>query len=167
MNTDTVLRFAKLLEVDPTRIDPSLAEVLGEVDVTVIKVLAPVIGSLTGETPNATTIDVVLEKEGNVYAVLINQELAALPLGGHLVADPENFPVADDLCVVRMESGELKVATYVGADQTTFILRDPTTEKPFMLHLKDVIQVDPVVAIHQPERNRPRRLHPKVHANEN
>ena len=163
LNTEAVLKFAKLLEIKPTDIDPGLGKLLVDTSKLFEKRQVPVIGALIGTAPDGIFIEVPLEEGKNMYAVLVDtDQVLGIAQGDHLICNPEEYPVPGDRCVARLSSGQYELVEMIHADKTGFTFTNLITGDKYLRSLDEIIQVDPVVSIHAARRDRPRRLHPKV-----
>lgn len=163
LNAEAVLKFAKLLDVKATDIDPSLGQLLVDTSKLFEKRKVPVIGALVGTAPDGIFIEVPLEEGKNMYAVLVDtDQVTGVVRGDHLICNPEEYPVPGDRCVARLSSGEYELVELLHADRDGFTLHNLITDQKYIRSLDEIVQVDPVVSIHAARRDRPRRLHPKV-----
>lgn len=163
LSVEATLKFAKLLEVDPTQIDPKITDLFVDWSQAVSKVRIPVLGTLEMGALESVYLEVPLEDGKPMYAVKVDTDsIPGLSKGDHVICNPEEFPVEGDQCIARMTDHRYKLVELIHADRQAFTMRDIVTGETTMYPINDIIQIDPVVATHAAKKNRPRRLHPKV-----
>lgn len=153
LNTDIVLKFAQMLQVDPKQIDPNIIDIstLAKNAVNKTKVV-PFIGSISGKSivgAEPALAEGLSDLHQSYAAILADtHELNGVGLhkGSAIIIDlhPDSPTAGSNLILkVRGEDG-YKMCTYVGTTQTTYRLSDIVTQKGFSLKKNTVLSINTI-----------------------
>jgi transcriptional regulator with XRE-family HTH domain len=155
LNTDTILKFAQLLQVDPKQIDSSIIDInaLTQNAVTTSKSV-PFIGSISGKSiigVEPVIAEGLTDQHKSYAAVLIDtHELNSVGLhkGSAIILDLYQKPpsAAETVIVkVRGEDG-YRMCTFVDTTQTTYKMSCISTQKGFSLKKNAVLSMYRIAA---------------------
>lgn len=167
LNTDVVLRFAKLLGVSPGEIDPDLASLTLSSGVLRL-VRIPILAKISGQKPgNFESVEIMTRMERQLYAVAVDTDgfEPFYEQGSTLLVSMNEEPITGDKVFIRHTRSEHSVhiiKQYVTTDHAAgnIVLRDLGSAENFSLPLTEVDACDPIVGVEAPVIKRPIRLHP-------
>jgi len=168
MNLDTVLRFSKVLEVDPHEIDPKLNKRFSVVPLAGATEIA-VIGTLSGAYSTTRTAKVRgLNYMNHQLAILIDNHALTpiLPQGSTLIVDPkaaitsgsriavqykeDGGHVPYELVEMSEDSITVRAFSEVSKDRRDLMEKKYFPHKPMMIPLADIANIVKVVGLQYP-----------------
>jgi hypothetical protein len=167
LNTDVILKFAKLLGVSPGEIAPSLAT-LSIAGGAMRLVRIPILAKLSGQKPGSLeTVEIMTRMDRKIYAVAVDTDgfEPFYDQGSTLIVSQNEDPITGDKVFIRHTRGDHSVhiiKVYVLTDHVakTVVLRDLGGDENFTLPLAEIDACDPIVGVEAPVIKRPIRLHP-------
>ena len=152
MNTDIILRFAKLLDVDPAQIDPQIRELVSapiENPVQSLTVSCRV--ELTGENPMAVTaerpqITNPFQSKAPPHTELRSIELGTeaysyafgFPHNANIMVLVGSRPEINDVVFVRQNNEQAGFYRFNGKQQENLLVTDPLTSRNITIPVDDV-----------------------------
>lgn len=169
LNTDAVLKWAQLLRVEPSEIDPSLSS-LAFTKSTMRLAKVAIIARMSGEPVGPfETVEIMTQMTRQVYGITVDTSgyEPFAKKGSTLVLSRDEEPVSGDEVFIRMTSSTgfthmLKLYVTTDAPRGVAIVRDLASGVTEELSLALIEVMDPIVSIERPAVNRPVRLHPKA-----
>ena len=164
LNYEAVIKFAKVLDVEPWKIDPSLHVVSGakpetDPEVTVlVKRCLPI-----DDKPTITTVQIRYDgmtKQLHGYEINSDDYAPFLRQGDVAIVDNSLQPEVGDDVVLELSSGNAVVGEleHHDANRVTILLHD--TQDPLTLNLSEVNVYSVIVSVRKRKKNRMRRIGP-------
>lgn len=164
LNTDAILRFARVLGVAPEKINPELAGIsITPSDLHLVRV--PVLFALSGaEVGRLASIEIATGMNKKLYAVSVDTD-GSEPFarkGSTLVCSQDEDPVSGDEVFMRYRVGAQElhaIRVYVTTNlETRVAVTRPLGSKEFIeTNLDDIDLLDPIVSVERPQVTRPQR----------
>lgn len=163
MNTDVIIRFARILGVDPEAIDPRLKGVkIATKQVHTRSV--PVIATMSGQRLSAlSTIEIATSMEKALYAVAVDTDgfEPYARKGSTLIVSQDEEPVSGDEVFMRVKVAGATTHTvqmYVTTDlERNVAVTRTLSGETLETDLDRIELMDPIVAIERPQVVRPMR----------
>jgi transcriptional regulator with XRE-family HTH domain len=164
LNTDAILRFARVLGVTPEKINPELAGISitpTDLRLTRVNVLFTLSGAPAGRL---ASIEIATGMDRKLYAVAVDTD-GSEPFarkGSTLVVSQDEDPVSGDEVFMRYRVGtnELHaIRIYVTTNlETRVAVTRALGSKDFIeTSLDDIELLDPIVSVERPQITRPKR----------
>jgi transcriptional regulator with XRE-family HTH domain len=168
LNTDAILKWAQLLQVSPSDIDPSMTA-LGFSKSTLRQVKVAIIARMSGEPAGPfETVEITTQMARQVYGVTVDTEgfEPFAKKGSTLIISQEEEPVSGDEVFVRMTTPTgfihlIKHYVMTDAARGVAVVRDLNDHQLEELPLDRVEVLDPIVSVERPIVTRPIRLRPR------
>lgn len=162
LNYEAVIRFAKVLQVQPWDIDPTLQVLKPQGEVTSREVTVEVQSTLTGSgKPQTRTITirydgmpdhlVGFEADTDIHAPFLRR-------GDIAVIDRSLQPEVGDDIVVEFTSDLYTVGELLAQSATEIAVRSYASGEERTKSLDEIKHYDVIVDVHKPKRQRARRL---------
>lgn len=168
LNTDAILKWAQLLQVSPTDIDPTLSS-LGFTNSKLRPVKVAIIARMSGEPSGAfETVEIMSQMTRQVYGVTVDTD-GFEPFaknGSTLVVSLEEEPISGDEVFMRVAGLNgpvhmIKHYVMTDASRGVIVVRDLAGGETQEFALDRVEVIDPIVSIERPVVARPVRLRPR------
>jgi transcriptional regulator with XRE-family HTH domain len=165
LNTDAILKWAQLLQISPSDIDPSMTA-LGFSKVKLRAVKVAILARMSGEPVNPfESVEIYTQMTRQVYGVSVDVD-GFEPLakkGSTLIISQEEEPISGDEVYIRLQtpSGALQlIKRYVTSDldRGVAVVHDLYTGDTEELPLDRIELMDPIVGVERPIVNRPIRI---------
>lgn len=171
LNTDAILKWAQLLQVSPSDIDPDLGA-LGLSDTTLRRVKVPIAARMSGTQPGPfETVEIVTRMTRDLYGVTVDTDgfEPFAKKGSTLIVSKDEEPVSGDEVFIQYETASQRVhivKRFVATDEDrgVIIVKGLTSEEMEELSKDRVALIDPIVSVERPIVNRPIRLRPTANA---
>lgn len=157
LNPTNIAKFAKVLGVLPTDIEPNFFRELHVEEYVVLPNRIPVRGALSGGkfTKLSTLTSMKDERCMELYAILVDNDLykhARIRKGSELIIGKGAEPNRDDDVFVKMTDGEQLLGQFIGRDhhQNTYIITDLRDGNFRYLPKGDVEIFDVIIGIQRP-----------------
>lgn len=168
LNTDAILKWAQLLQVSPSDIDPSMTS-LGFTKSTLRQIKVAIIARMSGEPAGPfETVEITTQMTRQVYGVTVDTEgfEPFAKRGSTLIISQEEEPVSGDEVFVRMTTPTgfihlVKHYVMTDAARGVAVVRDLNDHRLEELPLDRVEVLDPIVSVERPIVTRPIRLRPR------
>lgn len=164
LNTDAILRFARVLGVSPEKINPDLAGIsITPSELRLTRV--PVVAALSGASPGRlASIEIATSMDKKLYAVSVDTD-GSEPFarkGSTLVVSQDEDPVSGDEVFMKYRVGSTNlhaIRVYVTTDlEKRVAVTRALGSKDFLeTSLDDIELLDPIVSVERPQVARPRR----------
>lgn len=163
MNTDVIIRFARILGVDPEKIDPRLAGI--KITTTQLHTRSvPIIATLSGQRLSAlATIEIATSMEKELYAVAVDTDgfEPYAKKGSTLIVSQDEDPISGDEVFMRVKVAGATTHTvrvYVTTDlERNVAVTRTLSGETLETDLEHIELMDPIVAIERPQVARPQR----------
>lgn len=164
LNTDVILRFARVFGVTPNEINPDLAGISiipTELHLTRVHILATLSGAPPGRL---ASIEIATSMDKKLYAVAVDTE-GSEPFarkGSTLVVSQDEDPVSGDAVFMKYRVGKNElhaIRIYVTTDleRRVAITRGLGSKEFIETNLDDIELLDPIVSVERPQVTRPKR----------
>lgn len=164
LNTDAILRFARVLGVSPADINPELAGISivpTDIRLTRIHILANLSGAPPGRHAG---IEIATSMDKKLYAVAVDID-GSEPFarkGSTLVVSQDEEPVSGDEVFMKYRVGKNElhaIRVYVTTDleRRVAITRGLGSKEFIETSLDDIELLDPIVSVERPQVVRPKR----------
>lgn len=165
LNTDAILKWAQLLQVSPTDIDPSLSS-LGFTKTALRQVKVSVVARMSGEPAGPfETVEITTQMARQMYGVTVDTDgfEPFAKRGSTLIISQEEEPISGDEVFIRLATQDSflhLIKYYVMTDHTrgVAVVRDLEGGDPQELPLDRIEVLDPIVSVERPMVTRPIRL---------
>lgn len=164
LNTDAILRFARVLGVTPAEINPDLAGIsITPKDMHLTRV--PILGTLSGAPPGRlASIEIATTMDKKLYAVAVDTD-GSEPFarkGSTLVVSQDEEPVSGDEVFMKYRVGGAElhaIRVYVTTDleRGVAITRGLGSKEFIETNLADIDLLDPIISVERPQVVRPKR----------
>lgn len=168
LNTDAILKWAQLLQVSPTDIDPSLSS-LGFTNTKLRPVKVAIIARMSGEPSGPfETVEIMTQMTRQVYGVTVDTDgfEPFAKKGSILVVSLEEEPISGDEVFMRIATQDAPlhmVKHYVMTDASrgVVVVRDLNGGETQEFPLDRVEVIDPILSVERPHVARPVRIRPR------
>lgn len=164
LNTDAILRFARVLGVSPAEINPDLAGIsITPTDLRLTRI--PILASLSGAPPGRlASIEIATSMDKKLYAVAVDTE-GSEPFarkGSTLVVSQDEEPVSGDEVFMKYRVGKndlhaIRVYVTTDLERRVAITRSLGSKEFIETSLDDIELLDPIVSVERPQIARPKR----------
>lgn len=164
LNTDAILRFARVLGVTPAEINPDLAGIsITPTDLRLTRV--HIVASLSGAPPGRlSSIEIATTMDKKLYAVAVDTD-GSEPFarkGSTLVVSQDEEPVSGDEVFMKYRVGTADlhaIRVYVTTDleRGVAITRALGSKEFIETNLTDIELLDPIISVERPQAVRPKR----------
>lgn len=164
LNTDAILRFARVLGVSPAEINPDLAGIsITPTDLRLTRI--PILASLSGAPPGRlASIEIATSMDKKLYAVAVDTE-GSEPFarkGSTLVVSQDEEPVSGDEVFMKYRVGKndlhaIRVYVTTDLERRVAITRALGSKEFIETNLDDIELLDPIVSVERPQVARPKR----------
>lgn len=168
LNTDAILKWAQLLQVAPTDIDPSLSS-LGITSSKLRPVKVAITTRMSGEPSGPfEAVEIMTQMTRQVYGVTVDIEgfEPFAKRGSILIVSLEEEPISGDEVYMRIATQEAPlnmVKQYVMTDASrgVVVVKDLGGGEPQEFALDRVEIIDPILSVERPQVTRPVRIRPR------
>lgn len=164
LNTDAIIRFARVLGVRPEEINPDLAGItITPSDLHLVRV--HILGTLSGASPGRlASIEIATTMDKKLYAVAVDTE-GSEPFarkGSTLIVSQDEEPVSGDEVFMKYRVGNADlhaIRIYVTTDleRGVAITRGLGSKEFIETNLTDIELLDPIISVERPQVVRPKR----------
>lgn len=156
LNTDMVLKIARLLEVSPGEIDPELSKKFASSSSSVVSETVPVIGAIPGpltrkgkRTVTVHMAEATLRESNAMYALLATEALPdGTPAGSYLVVSAMADPDPGDMVMVQTLDQEWHYGRLEKLTKTA--VRVMRGDQEMVIPRRDAFAVHKVVSVQFP-----------------
>lgn len=169
LNTEAILKWAHLLQVPASEIDPTLGT-FGIADATLRRTRVRVVTTMSGAAPGASeTVEIVTRMTRQMYSVSVDIDgfEPFAKKGSHLIVSTDEEPISGDEVFIVYKMGEKDIhliKRFVATDNArgVIVVKGLTSEEVEELDAGRVTTLDPIVSVERPIVNRPIRLRAKA-----
>lgn len=164
LNTDAILRFARVLGITPAEIDPDLAGLsITPTDMRLTRI--HILANLSGAPPGRlASIEIATTMDKKLYAVAVDTD-GSEPFarkGSTLVVSQDEEPVSGDEVFMKYRVGSTDlhaIRVYVTTDleRGVAITRGLNSKEFIETSLTDIELLDPIISVERPKVVRPLR----------
>lgn len=164
LSTDAIIGLAKILQVLPSDIDPSLKALAVVTNGKLKTIRVHIVACLSGKRPAPLeTVEITTAMTKQVYGVSVDstEYEPFYRIGSHLIVSQEEEPIHGDEVFIKYEGKCMvrRLVEYIGG---TTVVQDLNTGETRVLDTASIDVFDPVVSVERPAVNRPTRLHPST-----